>query len=574
MKALYFSLSLLLCCVLFGAGSGCAVSFPDELPYTCETDADCGGKGYVCTSLPDSRRYCCLPETETCNHLDDDCNGVVDDLNADPCYAGPEATRNVGACRAGKPACAADGTIRCEGEVLPTAEVCNGKDDNCDGTVDEGFDFQTGRNNCGRCDQACTALEDCVAGQCTKRKEIICDDGLDNDGDGSTDCADSDCNTLPSGPGSTCIGGKKAETDCNNGVDDDGDGPMDCADPDCDSRSCGPGCICINGVRGEGDCNNGVDDDGDGSAKIDCADPDCTDKACGDGCVCQNGVKTEILCDDFVLNPDGTPSATQWDNDGDTKANCADTDCNNKVCGVGCLCATPNKKEVVCSDGLDNDGDTKADCADTDCNTQICSPGGDTGATCKASLCAEIHCNDGLDNDKDGKADCLDSDCNGQTCGLGGSACNFGSGACVETTCNDGQDNDNDNKKDCLDPDCEGVSVATGKVCTVANGQQEGGPAGAKDACSDGVDNDGDGLIDCNNGKPEPNCLTGICGVGCQYNNTVGSACNVKVETLCNDNVDNDKDTKVDCADTDCLNKACTKSGGGAGTCNASGQCI
>ena len=94
------------------------------------------------------------------------------------------------------------------------------------------------------------------------------------------------------------------------------------------------------------------------------------------------------------------------------------------------------------------------------------------------------------------------------------------------------------------------------------------------DACSDGKDNDGDGLIDCTTGKAEPNCLNGICGVGCQYNNAVGSACTTKVETLCNDGVDNDKDTKIDCADTDCLNKACTKGGGGAGTCNASGQCL
>ena len=88
MKALYLSASLLLCCILFGAGAGCSVSFPDELPYTCETDADCGGKGYVCTSLPDSRHYCCLPEAEVCNHLDDDCNGAVDDSEGGPVLLG------------------------------------------------------------------------------------------------------------------------------------------------------------------------------------------------------------------------------------------------------------------------------------------------------------------------------------------------------------------------------------------------------------------------------------------------------------------------------------------------------
>ena len=211
----------------------------------------------------DGRKYCCLPEKEQCNKLDDDCNGVPDDLGNEPCYTGTEQTRGVGACRQGKLACGNAGTPSCIGEVLPTIEVCNGKDDNCDGTVDEGFDFQTGHENCGRCDQACTDVQDCVAGQCVRRKEITCDNGTDDDTDTLVDCADPDCNSLPCGPGCTCLGGKRAETDCTNGVSDEGpDDPanlVDCADPDCDSRSCGVGCICLNGVKGEGNCTNTSD---------------------------------------------------------------------------------------------------------------------------------------------------------------------------------------------------------------------------------------------------------------------------------------------------------------------------
>jgi hypothetical protein len=75
MKALYLSFW----CALAGATLGCIGNLPDELPYGCETEADCGGDDYVCTVLPDSRRYCCLPEPETCNRVDDDCNGKVDD---------------------------------------------------------------------------------------------------------------------------------------------------------------------------------------------------------------------------------------------------------------------------------------------------------------------------------------------------------------------------------------------------------------------------------------------------------------------------------------------------------------
>lgn len=81
MKALYLSLW----CALAGTALSCVSGLPDELPYGCETEADCGGGGYVCTVLPDSRRYCCLPTEETCNGIDDDCDGKVDNLSSGSC---------------------------------------------------------------------------------------------------------------------------------------------------------------------------------------------------------------------------------------------------------------------------------------------------------------------------------------------------------------------------------------------------------------------------------------------------------------------------------------------------------
>jgi hypothetical protein len=89
MKARALSLNVLLWSALLGAVSGCVGNLPDELPYACETEADCGGDGYVCTVLPDTRRYCCLPAPETCNRIDDDCNGVVDDLSSGSCTNNP-----------------------------------------------------------------------------------------------------------------------------------------------------------------------------------------------------------------------------------------------------------------------------------------------------------------------------------------------------------------------------------------------------------------------------------------------------------------------------------------------------
>ena len=61
------------------------------------------------------------------------------------------------------------------------------------------------------------------------------------------------------------------EEDCANGIDDNGDGLTDCDDPLCADE---PECTGI----GE-NCENGLDDDNDGL--IDCADTDCTlDPAC------------------------------------------------------------------------------------------------------------------------------------------------------------------------------------------------------------------------------------------------------------------------------------------------------
>ena len=511
MKTRCFSLNLLVYGLLLGTAASCTVSFPDELPYSCAQDTDCGGNGYVCTSLPDGRQYCCQPAAaELCNRLDDDCDGEVDELESSTCYSGPEATRNVGSCRSGKPSCG-EGNIICTGEVLPATEVCNGKDDNCDGTVDEGFDFLTGRNNCGRCDQVCTDIQDCVGGQCVRRRETACDNGVDDDLDGQMDCADTDCNGLPCGLNCLCIGGKKGEAVCDNGVDDDEDGTpttnlTDCADSDCDGKSCGAGCVCIGGTKGEGDCGNGVDDDGDGVGTpptlTDCADPDCADKECGEGCLCKGTSKTEVLCGNGL------------NDDGDAFTDCADPDCNNEECGVGCLCQGSAKVEAACSDGLDNDGDNLIDCEDPNCDGQSCVVG-EAGAICKRRQCLESNCTDGLDNDKNGKTDCEDQGCEGMP------------------------------------------HIAARQVCTVADGPQEVN-------CTNNQDDDGDGKIDCRTSGQgsEPNCLTGICGVGCQYNNTPGSACTAKIETLCDDNVNNDGEGGTDCADPDCNGKPCSGLGG------------
>lgn len=59
----------------------------------------------------------------------------------------------------------------------------------------------------------------------TKDRIEICNNSIDDDGDGLIDLMDPDC--LEEG------------SECSNNADDDGDGLFDCDDPDCQGE---PGC--------------------------------------------------------------------------------------------------------------------------------------------------------------------------------------------------------------------------------------------------------------------------------------------------------------------------------------------
>jgi len=85
------------------------------------------------------------PAEETCDGLDNNCNGSVDEgvanTTAIVCYEGPEGTMAIGECRAGVRYCTDGGfDVPCDGQILPDIEICDDKDNDCDGIVDEGFD--------------------------------------------------------------------------------------------------------------------------------------------------------------------------------------------------------------------------------------------------------------------------------------------------------------------------------------------------------------------------------------------------------------------------------------------------
>ncbi len=154
--------------------------------------------------------------------------------------------------------------------------------------------------------------------------ETACHDGIDNDCDGSKDCADSDC-----------VGGP-AETACDDGIDNDCNGPADCADSACQTGS-------------EASCDDGVDNDCDGFT--DCADTvDCDlAPACAQNC---------------TLGEQGDPCVDDL--------NCCSNKCRGNGAKRSCkgdfTCTPTEDPEKTCTGGFDEDCDGLTDCDDPDCS--------------------------------------------------------------------------------------------------------------------------------------------------------------------------------------------------------------
>jgi hypothetical protein len=80
------------------------------------------------------------PAPEVCDGKDNDCDGRYDEPEELPlefCYSGPQGSAQFGECRPGVLRCEL-GLKSCVGENTPKPEACNGKDDDCDGSIDEG----------------------------------------------------------------------------------------------------------------------------------------------------------------------------------------------------------------------------------------------------------------------------------------------------------------------------------------------------------------------------------------------------------------------------------------------------
>jgi formylglycine-generating enzyme required for sulfatase activity len=108
------------------------------------------GRGYIMPPCKKGKQTCLkgewskcegeiIPQIEICNGIDDDCDGKIDSPTpaSVPCYTGPPKTENVGDCQPGYKTCFKGVLLACTNQKAPTTEVCDSKDNDCDGSVDE-----------------------------------------------------------------------------------------------------------------------------------------------------------------------------------------------------------------------------------------------------------------------------------------------------------------------------------------------------------------------------------------------------------------------------------------------------
>jgi cysteine-rich repeat protein len=210
-----------------------------------------------------------------------------------------------------------------------------------------------------------------VATEQFAESSIQCFDGIDNDDDGLTDCADESC--------SEACGIDRIR--CGNGIVDPGEecdpgpGSPEC-DDDCTFARCGD--FFVNPYRGE-QCDDGNQDSGDGCS-AECFRED-GENFCGDG-IQQEGEQ----CDHGGDSPECDRDCT-FASCGDSYINPVrgeQCDDGNQISGDGCSASCTLENEMAfCGDGIQQPGE--------ECDTGGDSPGCD--GDCTIAFCGDDYIN-------------------------------------------------------------------------------------------------------------------------------------------------------------------------------------
>ena len=327
---------------------------------------------------------------EICDGKDNDCDGMTDEdfnlqTDVNNCGACGNSCLLEGAlteCELGKCkylGCApgfidldSDPKNGCEHPCTGTgAEVCDGKDNDCNGQVDETFNLQNDVKNCGSCGNECqlaNAVPKCEAGAC---KIQSCSAGyIDKDQQDATGC-ESPC-AKTSGGVEICDG---VDNDCDGLTDEDFNlqsDPLNCGGcgtvcviPNA-AAACSAGACSFSGCSGgfvdaDKDTSNGCECLPEGAETCDGKDNDCNGIAddnlsgypgvCGTSVgECQQGV---LDCKNGVEVCTGKVDPTTELCDG------KDTDCNGQLDPAACVFAATGRESrldmpAIATPGLTN----------------------------------------------------------------------------------------------------------------------------------------------------------------------------------------------------------------------------
>ncbi|MBI2892521.1 MAG: hypothetical protein HYY06_03150 [Deltaproteobacteria bacterium] len=367
----------------------CIPGDPDE---RCKTP--CGSWG-TRSCGNDGRWSACVPPDETCNGEDDDCDGTDDEDFQ--CEQGAVLDCDFGCDLTGTQTCGVDCVL---GDCVGPDETCNGLDDDCDGEADE--DFACVQGTAEACATICgggesgtrVCSQSCAWGPCVAPDETC--NGEDDDCNGLCDDGFTCCASQPFGSCVTecnSIGSGWCDVSCEETADrcDVGDEVCNGRDDDCDdepddgfacaawieTRTCSLGNGVMQGRQrcytdcewGEccaasDRCDNGADDDCDGGVdEADCCEPpafqildlcdgqddDCDglcDENGGDCCLdewgsCLTDCNT-VGSRTCVVDPQRFPPSCVWDVCQPPPENCGngiDDDCNGLIDHDDWLCA-------------------------------------------------------------------------------------------------------------------------------------------------------------------------------------------------------------------------------------------